>query len=157
MRFLDARHKEVSSADDPHMCYVVIDYGDDDGIGSPVLVETYEMRITNLSWNFRADEVNNHPHGPWLTAGVLTDGEHFLYWKVTQDGDGREWCSIHNSIAMDDDTEECRYPWTPENDGLVKAALDNPEADKRWCGENSVFIDIDFEDFPEDDWRWCGE
>lgn len=152
MRFLDARHNEVPSADDPNMRYVVIDYGDDDGMGSPVLVETYEVRTTDLSWDFRADEENNHPHGPWLVAGVLTDGERFLYWKVTQDDAGREWCSIHNSIAMDDDTEECCYPWTSENDSLVKAALDSLfEADERWCGEDSVLLGIDFEDFPPEE------
>lgn len=98
-------------------------------------------------WKFLADE--NFPD-EWgaNSAGVLTDGTHFLYWHALKDNenDPVETCHIYNSIYMTEDTEEIYYPWTAENDALVIAALNasNEQNDNHWCGDDSALRQIEF-------------
>lgn len=148
VRFLDCLGRELAGVDDA-LRSIVVEYGEDDGIGSPVLVETYSLRVLCASWEFIADEEFHHGHIPYIQAGILTNGEGFLYWNVTEDDNGRLTRHIHNSILMDSDTEEVWYPWTAENDAKVIAALNDPATSKDWCGESSVLLSVEFDDWDE--------
>jgi hypothetical protein len=147
IRFYNHNREELISAQDQGLDHFVVEYGEDNGIDSPVLVEAYSFREIQTSWRFAADEEFHHDFIRFVQAGVLTDGEHFLYWNVTEDQAGRQTCHIHNSILMDSDTEEVWYPWTPENDAKVLDALNNPATGDDWSGEMSVLLGIEFDDF----------
>lgn len=149
LRYLD-RHREplggtIDPAHNPELKEVAVYYGDDNGGDSPYLVETFTLSKIGTQWDFVAGEEFHHAHQKWVEAGVLTDGKRFLYWNITATPEGPVR-HIHNSIAMDADTEEVWYPLTGSNDDKVLAALNDPQSADRWCGDDSVLLEIDFED-----------
>lgn len=145
VRFLNRYGKEVTTPDDNTLTSIIVEYGEDNGHDdSPVLVETYSLRVLNAAWDFVADEEFYEDDAPYTDAGILTNGEHYLYWNVVEDLDGHPVCRIHNSILMDDDSLEVQYPWTAENDALVTEALNDPATGDDWCGDSCVLITIDF-------------
>ena len=146
IRLYNKNNNEIKSIRDDNVNSIVIEYGEDDGCDSPVLVETYTIREIRTSWYFVADEEFHHYFIPYIQAGILTDGQRFLYWNVTEDKYGRPTCHIHNSIRMDSDTEEVYYPWTSANNAKVIDALNNPAAGDNWSGEASVLLDIEFDE-----------
>jgi len=142
IRYLDDRHRETDAAGAK---YIVAEYGDDDGIGSPVLVETYTLREVSTNWDFRYDE--EFPARKDIQfAGVLTDGHRFLFWCVTPPEKGNI-CSIHNSILLSEDSIECEYPWTPDNDALVTECLNAVADEGQYTGEESPLRDIPFHEY----------
>lgn len=102
-------------------------------------------------WDFCYDEEVFDTAGANL-AGVLTDGEHALYWHAYKDreDDAIEKCHIYNSIWMRESTEECVYDWTAENDSLVTEALNGCTDATRIAGENSVLHGIKFHSWRDD-------
>ena len=142
VHYLDANHKETDS---DKARYIVVEYGKDDGEGSPVLVETYELQIVSTDWDFRYDE--EFPARDDIQfAGVLTNGHRFLFWCVTTPENGNI-CSIHNSILMSEDSVECEYPWTPDNDALVTGCLNTLADERQYTGEESPLRDISFHEY----------
>lgn len=96
-------------------------------------------------WEFKADEDFPDEWGA-NSAGVLTDGTHFLYWHAFKENenDPVETCHIYNSIFMTEDTEEVRYPWTASNDSLIIQTLNNLSSPSAWCGDDSDLLQIEF-------------
>lgn len=146
---LDRYGKEVPSVNDDRLKTIVVDYAAEDG--TTVLTETYTLRRLFSDWDFDAEEEFHHEGVPYIAAGILTNGEHTLYWNVTEDGRGLKTCHIHNSIAMDPDSEEVAYPWTADNDAAVTTALGDPGAADRWCGDESVLLSVDWPDIYDPD------
>lgn len=94
-------------------------------------------------WDFKYEE-EVFDHWGYNCAGVLTNGEDFLFFHIVPDEpDGKLYCHIYNSIWMMDESEECCYLWTAENDELVTEALNNCK-DSNFCGDDSIFHQIEF-------------
>lgn len=136
--------RPVQRPGDLSITRVVTKYGPED---DPFLEDIFVLNTVNGGWDFSYDEEFNHPCSPWRFAGVLTDGRHFLFWNVVGD-DGAEICRVYNSIAMDDDTLECEYPWSAENDSILIGCLNNLEDQQAYCGDGSPIQTLEFK-WPE--------
>ena len=76
--------------------------------------------------------------------GVISDGERMLFFRT--DGGISEACTCHvyNSLVMDEDAEECRYPWTAENDSILLGCLNGLEDPDEYCGDGSPVRTLEF-------------
>jgi hypothetical protein len=115
------------------------------------LVKAWRAKHDKRVWDFVQDEERYTLDDMLFWAGVLTDGERFLYWKTdpTNYSYERTYCHIYNSVLMTDDSEEVCYPWTDENDELVTECLNSMKNPHDWCGDDSALHQIDFLDWEE--------
>ena len=103
----------------------------------------------NPRWDF-ANEEEDHSADDIrepVFSGIVTNGRNFLYYRTSDNGDGTQTCHIHNSIRLTEDTEECSYLWTPENDSVLLSVLNHLEDSEDFCGEGSPIRTIKFQDF----------
>ena len=97
------------------------------------------------AWDFRYDE--EFPARKDIQfAGVLTDGSRFLFWSVTPPERGN-MCRIHNSISLSDDSVECEYPWTAENDETLLGFLNGLADGEPYCGDDSGIFCLPFKEY----------
>lgn len=108
------------------------------------LVKAWRAKHDIREWDFIRDEERYTPDGRLFWAGLLTNGKDYLYWRTdpTEHNGDETFCHIYNSILMDDDSEECCYPWSAENDELVVNGLNSdPE---NYSGDDSALRQIEF-------------
>ncbi len=107
--------------------------------------------VEKKKWDFIYDEERYTPDGRLFWAGLLTNGEDYLYWKTdpTEYSDEPTTCHIYNSILMTDDSEEVAYIWTAENDELVVNCLNNLEDPMRFSGDDSALLELEFLPFEQ--------
>ena len=149
LRLLDAALHDIEVVKDDNIAHIVVEYGTDNGVNSPVLTDTYSVRTVETGWRFIGEEEVGDEASPILFLGVLTDGDDCLYYRVEKDRDGRDICTIHNSLTFEDGSEEVSYLWTAENDQKVIDALDAVTDRRLIAGEESVLRDIAFDDDDE--------
>lgn len=95
-------------------------------------------------WDFTYDEEFPDTAGQNI-MGILTDGEHFLFWHAFAHEEGQtEICHIYDSIAMQPENTVCTYPWTAENDSILLNALNSLENPDDYCGEGSPLMTLQF-------------
>ena len=114
------------------------------------------FRITEEKplWDFIYDEEYPDTAGR-DAAGLLSDGEHFLFWHALADDEGKtEQCHIYESLRDLSlaEGELCSYPWTAENDSKVIECLNSLEDPSDWCGEHCPLRALKFAE-DEDDKR----
>ena len=108
-------------------------------------VEKYRTAPRSSRWDFVDDEEHYGPDGSVSFTGILSDGEHFLFFRTDGGMDEGCTCFIHNSILMDEDSIECYYPWTAENDSRLLECLNSLEDPQDYCGEGSPIRTLSFE------------
>lgn len=88
--------------------------------------------------------------------GILSDGANFLFfhvWKINEE-DPIETCQVFNSMDLMDDSMECQYPWTAENDEILLDALNKADRDPfvtgSYCGEAGVLRALKFKPFEKE-------
>ena len=97
-------------------------------------------------WNFKYEEEVFDDWGQNI-AGVLTNDEDYLFFHIIPHSDGGKlFCHIYNSIWMMDDTEECCYLWTAENDEILLDALNKSEGIIGITGDDGLLHQIDFKE-----------
>lgn len=106
------------------------------------------FRITEEkpSWDFIYDEEYPDTAGRNFT-GLLSDGEHFLFWHALADDEGEiERCHIYESLCDLSlaEGELCSYPWTAENDSKVTGCLNSLGDSSDWCGEHCPLRTLEF-------------
>ena len=95
-------------------------------------------------WDFVYDEEVFDDWGQNI-GGLITNGDDYLFYHVYPHKNGGEpYCHIYNSIWMNDDTEECCYPWTSENDEILINALNNAESIIGITGDDGLLHQIEF-------------
>lgn len=95
-------------------------------------------------WDFTYDEEVFDDWGQNI-GGLITNGDDYLFYHVYPHKNGGEpYCHIYNSIWMSDDTEECCYPWTSENDEILINALNNAESIIGITGDDGLLHQIEF-------------
>lgn len=88
--------------------------------------------------------------------GIISNGENHLFFHTfkVNETDLIETCIIFYSMLMTEDTEECRYPWTAENDEILLDALNKADRDPfvrgSFCGEESALRNLHFKPYKED-------
>lgn len=102
------------------------------------------FQIKPAKWDFVYDEGFPDTAGQ-NEMGVISDGEHYLFYHAYAEEEGQpEICHIYSSLNMDEDTEECSYPWTAENDSILLECLNNLENETDFCGEGSPIRTLKF-------------
>ena len=149
LRLLDSTLHDIETVKENNIAHIVVEYGTDDDISSPVLTDTYSVRTVETGWRFIAEEEIGDEASPILFLGVLTNGEDCLYYRVEKDHEGRDICTIHSSLTFEDGSEEVSYLWTADNDQKVIDALDAVTDRRLIAGEDSVLHDIAFDDDDE--------
>ena len=102
-------------------------------------------------WNFIYDE--SRPDTGINQFGIISDGMNFLFYHAykIETEDPVETCFIYSSMYMEDSFEECRYPWTAENDEILLDALNKADRDPHvtgsFCGERSVLRTLEFKPY----------
>jgi len=129
--------------DSRDIAYIMATYAENGE--EPILTETYSVRTIQTGWRFIGEEEVGDEASPILFLGVLTNGEDCLYYRVEKDHEGRDICTIHNSLTFEDGSEEVSYPWTADNDQKVIDALDAVTDRRLIAGEESVLRDIQFD------------
>ena len=79
--------------------------------------------------------------------GVISDGRpfHSLFFRAESDVPGElETCHVFNSILMTEDTEECSFPWTDENFGILFDCLNSLSGPEEYSGEGSPIRTLPF-------------
>lgn len=103
------------------------------------------------TWHFAYDEERYSDEGDCTFLGVLTDGRRYLFFRTTEDNDEGDYtCHIHNSLLMDEDSEECSYPWSAENDAILLGCLNGLQNPNDYCGEGSPLRTLAFKSA-----AWC--
>ncbi len=97
-----------------------------------------------MRWDYVYEEehfdVNGH-----CCAGILTNGKHYLFFTVSCDEPGApETCRIYSSISFCQESLECHFIWTAENDELLLECLNSLEDGISYCGKDSPIRVIHF-------------
>ncbi len=86
-----------------------------------------------MKWEFVYDEGLTQD----ALFGILSNGKSFLFFSQEYDsGERPGMCRIYSSISFSEDTIECEYPATVENDSILLGSL-NELGDDNYCGEGS--------------------
>ncbi len=86
-----------------------------------------------MKWSFVYDEGLTQD----TSFGILSNGKNFLFFSQGCDFDDAPGiCRIYNSISFSEDTIECEYRATAENDAILLDCL-NGAANDDYCGEGS--------------------
>lgn len=117
-----------------------------DSVGSKDSPEKWMEKFLRPKWDFIYDEERYTPDGKLFWAGLLTNGEDYLFWKTdpTENSDDPTLCHIYNSILMTDDSVEMEYLWCSENDERVVNCLNSLDDPKDFCGDDSPLLGIVF-------------
>ena len=103
-------------------------------------------------WDFAYDEEVFDDWGNNI-AGLITNGEDYLFYHVyPHEKGGKEYLHIYNSIWMSDDTEECCYLWTAENDEILINALNEAKSIVDITGDDGLLHQIEFSQKEDDDY-----
>jgi len=119
---------------------------DEFGSSAYFVSEKWAQKIERelTGWDFRYEEEFPDTDGA-NQMGVLTNGKYYLFYHVFADDERKtEICHIYSSLNMTEETEECSYPWTSENDSLLLEFLNNLEDETDFCGEGSPIRLIKF-------------
>ncbi len=86
-----------------------------------------------MKWKFVYDEGLTQD----ALFGILSNGKSFLFFSQEHDcGDKPGICRIYSSISFSEETIECEYTATVENDSILLECL-NALEDDDYCGEDS--------------------
>lgn len=97
-----------------------------------------------MRWDFVYEEEHYDLNG-YCSAGVLSDGERFLFFTVSSDEPGLAGiCRIYSSISFCSESLECQYPWTAENDEMLINCLNRVKEDEPFCGEDGPIRRLQF-------------
>ena len=100
-------------------------------------------------WEFTYDE-EVFDHWGQNIAGIITNGENYLFYHVHPHEDGgNEYCHVYNSIWMMDESEECCYLWTAENDEILLDALNNAKSIIDIIGDDGLLHKLEFKNETE--------
>lgn len=96
-----------------------------------------------MRWDYVYEEEHFDVNG-YCSAGVISNGQNYLFFTVGCDElNGQEICRIYSSISFSEDSLECQYCWTAENDSRLFECLNNL-GKNAYCGEASPIRKINF-------------
>lgn len=97
-----------------------------------------------MRWDFVYEEEHFDING-YCCAGILTNGKNYLFFTVSCDEpSAAETCRIYSSISFCQESLECQYIWTAENDELLLECLNSLEYGKSFLGKDSPLRAIHF-------------
>ena len=97
-----------------------------------------------MRWDFVYEEEHFDVNG-YCCAGILTNGRGYLFFTISCSEPGTSAiCRIFSSITFCQESLECQYPWTAENDDLLLTCLNTIGVEKPYSGEDSPIRKIGF-------------
>lgn len=97
-----------------------------------------------MKWNFVYEEEHPDTNG-YCSAGIISNGKNFLFFTIcADDPDTQEVCRIYNSIDFSEESLECQYPWTAENDEILLNCLNGLQEQNSFCGDDGPLKTLHF-------------
>lgn len=97
-----------------------------------------------MRWDFVYQEEHYDVNG-YCCAGIISDGSRYLFFTIGCDEPNTiEICRVYSSLSFCEESLECQYEWSAENDEMFLNHLNTIKDDQPYYGEGSGLKDIDF-------------
>lgn len=97
-----------------------------------------------MKWDFVYEEKLPDVNG-YCSRGVIANGKRCLFFSVSHnESDGMETCRVYSSITFSQESLECQYLWSAENDEMLIDCLNGLKEGEPYCGASSPIKDLHF-------------